>query len=85
MESNFFACGMLNLGISKFVQAWSKHPDLENIEYWGINGQVSMWPFYTLNFSIFSIYSYSIDHTDVEFVINYKYKQFVMKYKYKQT
>jgi len=33
MKSNFFACGMVNLGISKFVQARSKHPDLENIEY----------------------------------------------------
>jgi hypothetical protein len=27
------------------------------------------------------IYSYSIDHTDVEFVIKYKYKQFVIKSK----
>jgi hypothetical protein len=31
------------------------------------------------------IYSYSIDHTDVEFVIKYNYKQFVIRYKYKQT
>jgi hypothetical protein len=29
------------------------------------------------------IYSHSIDHTDVEFVIKYKYKQFVIKYNYK--
>ena len=28
------------------------------------------------------IFSHSIDHTDVEFVIKYKYKQFVIKYKY---
>jgi hypothetical protein len=31
------------------------------------------------------IHSYSIDHTDVEFVIKYKYEQFVIRYKYKQT
>ena len=49
MKSNFVACGMVNLDISEFVQAWSKHPDLQNIEYWSINGQVRLWPLF--NFS----------------------------------
>jgi len=31
MKSNFVACGMVNLGISKCVQAWIKHPDFENM------------------------------------------------------
>jgi hypothetical protein len=48
MKSNFFACGMVNSGISTCIQIWSKLPDLENLEYWVLNGHVSMWPLYTL-------------------------------------
>jgi hypothetical protein len=38
-----------------------------------------------ISFSFHFIYSHSIDHTDVEFVIKYKYKQLLTIYKYKFT